>query len=255
MVKKGTIMTDLEDKVALVTGGARGIGKAIVMELAQQGCHCVISDIDLQGAEAVASRVKEMGLQALAVKADIANVAGVENLIQKVWDTYDRIDILVNNAGITRDNLLMRMHEEEWDLVLRVNLKGAFLCTKAVIRKMMKQRSGKIINISSVVGIMGNAGQANYAASKAGLIGFTKSVAKEVASRDIQVNAVAPGYIETEMTASLSQEIKNSYLDNIPAGRAGSPEEVAKVVIFLASPASNYITGQVIHVDGGLLMA
>ena len=174
----------------------------------------------------------------------------VDNIIKK----FGRIDILVNNAGITRDNLLMRMSEEEWDLVLKVNLKGAFLCTRKVIRGMMRQRSGKIINIASVVGIMGNAGQANYAASKAGIIAFTKSVAKEVASRNIQVNAVAPGYIETEMTAALPDEVKNSYLSNIPSRRAGTPEDVAKAVIFLASSASDYITGQVLQVDGGLLM-
>ena len=247
-------MGETEGKVALVTGGARGIGKAIALELARQGSDVVVSDIDLPGAEKVAQEVQKLSVRSIVVKTDISVGNEVDALIEKAIEGFGKIDILVNNAGITRDNLLMRMSEEEWDLVLRVNLKGVFLCTQRVIRGMMKQRSGKVINISSVVGVMGNAGQANYAASKAGLIGFTKSVAKEVASRNIQVNAVAPGYIETDMTADLPEEVKTSYLAGIPAKRPGKSEEVARVVSFLASSAADYITGQVIHVDGGLLM-
>jgi 3-oxoacyl-[acyl-carrier protein] reductase len=248
-------MGELQGNVALVTGGARGIGKAIVFELARQGSNVVISDVNIQGAEKVATEAREFGVSSLAMRTDVSVMNEVKDLMQKAEEKFGRIDILVNNAGITRDNLLMRMNDEEWDIVLRINLKSAFLCTRQVIRGMMKQRKGKIINVTSIVGVMGNAGQANYAASKAGLIGFTKSVAKEVASRNIQVNAVAPGFIETEMTANLSSEVKDSYLSNIPAKRSGSPEDVARVVVFLASSAADYITGQVIHVDGGLLMA
>lgn len=247
-------MDELQGKVALVTGGARGIGRSIVLELAHQGSDVVVSDVDFQGAEKVVREVEGLGLHSLAVKADVSEGDDVKMLVAKATEMFGRVDILVNNAGITRDNLLMRMREEEWDLVLRVNLKGAFLCTRGVVRGMMKQRRGKVINIASVVGVMGNAGQANYAASKAGLIGFTKSVAKEVASRNIQVNAIAPGYIETDMTADLPEEVKENFLASIPAKRPGSPEDVARVVAFLASSASDYMTGQVLHVDGGLLM-
>jgi 3-oxoacyl-[acyl-carrier protein] reductase len=248
-------MDELKGKVALVTGGARGIGKAIALELAEAGCHVIVSDIDLESSEKVVTEVEKFGVRSIAVKTDVSISNEVETLIKKGLNEFGQIDILVNNAGITRDNLLMRMTEEDWDLVLRINLKGAFLCTKHVIRHMMKQRNGKIINISSVVGVMGNPGQANYAASKAGLIGFTKSIAKETASRNIQVNAIAPGYIETEMTEKLSEEVKNWFLTNVPAKRPGLPKDVAKVVLFLATSASDYITGQVIHVDGGLLTA
>ena len=247
-------MGELKDKVALVTGGARGIGKAVALELAMKGCHVVVSDLDMENAEKTAYEIKSKGVRSLAVKSNVAESADVDILIKKVLEIFGRIDILINNAGITRDTLLMRMEEADWDLVLGVNLKSAFLCTKHIIRTMMKQRSGKIINMASVVGVMGNAGQSNYAASKAGLIGFTKSVAKEVAARNIQVNAVAPGFIETEMTEGLSEDVKENYLHNIPAKRMGSPEEIAKLVAFLASQDSDYITGQVIHIDGGLLM-
>ena len=248
-------MSELNDKVALITGGARGIGKAIVTELVKHGCDVVISDVDMNGAESVAEDMKKSGIRSLAFKADVSDAGQVDAMVTQTIESMGKLDILVNNAGITRDALLMRMREEDWDLVLKVNLKGAFLCTQKVIRSMMKQRSGKIINIASVVGIMGNVGQANYASSKAGLIGFTKSVAKEVSSKNIQVNAVAPGFIETEMTSDLSQEVKDLYLANIPAKRAGTPEDVARVVSFLASSSSDYITGQVIQVDGGLLIA
>ena len=247
-------MEGLKEKVAIVTGGGKGIGKAIVQELAFRGCRIVIPDIDIESAKRVAGEIEKSGGEAVAFKADVSSSAEVEEMIGKVIEKYGSIDILVNNAGITRDNLLMRMSEEEWDLVLKINLKSAFLCTKYVIRHMMKQRSGKVVNISSVVGVMGNAGQVNYASSKAGLIGLTKSAAKEVASRNVQVNAVAPGYIETEMTVNLPEEIKKGFLANIPSKRPGSPEDVARVVSFLVSPDSDYVTGQVIHVDGGLLM-
>ncbi|MCK4824571.1 3-oxoacyl-[acyl-carrier-protein] reductase [bacterium] len=248
-------MKALEGKVALVTGGARGIGKAVILKLAQQGCDITVSDIDLQGIERVKEEVEALGSGCIAVKADISNPDEVKKTVESTIERFKKIDILVNNAGITRDNLLMRMKEEDWDLVLRVNLKGAFLCTQKVIRGMMKQRSGKIINMASVVGLVGNAGQVNYAASKAGLIGFTKSVAKEVASRNIQVNAVAPGYIETEMTAHLPQDVRENFISNIPAQRSGTPGDVANVVLFLSSTASDYITGQVICVDGGLVIS
>ncbi|HDQ44543.1 MAG TPA: 3-oxoacyl-[acyl-carrier-protein] reductase [bacterium] len=247
-------MKDLKGKTAIVTGGARGIGKTLVTALASEGCHVLVSDIDGEGARRTAKETAGMGVETLAVQGDVSNAPDVEAMIDQCIETFGRIDILVNNAGITRDNLLMRMKEDDWDLVLKVNLKGAFLCTKQVVRSMMRQRSGKIVNIASVVGVMGNAGQANYAASKAGLIGFTKSVAKEVASKNIQVNAVAPGFIQTDMTEKLTSEVKETYMNHIPARMFGNPEDVAAAVIFLASSSSNYITGQVLHVDGGLVM-
>lgn len=249
-------MDELSGKVALVTGGGRGIGKAIVRELASQGADVVISDIDLTSAEQVATEVKSTyGVRSIGLQADVANASEVEAMVEKAVEVMGKIDILINNAGITRDTLLIRMDEKDWDLVLAVNLKGAFLCTRAVSRYMMKQRSGKIVNISSVVGLMGNAGQANYSASKAGLLGLTKSVAKELAGRNIQVNAVAPGFIETEMTAHLPQEVKEAFMSQIPMKRPGKPEDVARVVGFLVSSAADYVTGQVIPVDGGMVMA
>jgi 3-oxoacyl-[acyl-carrier protein] reductase len=247
-------LIDCKDKIALVTGSARGIGAAIAEKLAEAGCDLIISDIDLPGAEATAEKIRTAGRRAVAVKADVSLPDEAENLIKQAITEFGRLDVLVNNAGITRDNLVMRMSEAEWDAVIRVNLKGTFNCIKAVSRPMMKQRSGKIINISSVVGVMGNAGQANYSASKAGVIALTKSVAKEFGSRNIQVNAVAPGYIETEMTRNLPEAAKQSFLMLIPLQRAGQAEDVANIVLFLASSLADYVTGQVLHVDGGMVM-
>ena len=247
-------MITLGGKVALVTGSGRGIGAAIAFKLAEAGCNLVISDIDLNSAEQTAAKIKQMGRDAVALQADIAKFEQADNLIKGTIEKLGNIDILVNNAGITRDNLFMRMSEAEWDAVMSVNLKGTFNCTKAVTRPMMKQRSGKIINISSVVGVMGNVGQANYAASKAGVIGLTKSVAKELGARNIQVNAVAPGYIQTDMTKELKESAKQAFLNIIPLQRAGEAQDVAHTVLFLASPLSDYITGQVLHVDGGMVM-
>ncbi|MBN2104753.1 3-oxoacyl-[acyl-carrier-protein] reductase [bacterium] len=247
-------MEELTGKVALVTGSARGIGKAIVLELSKQGCNVIVMDIDLEGARETAKEAEAFGVKSLAIKTDVSQASDVDEMVKTANEMFGRIDILVNNAGITRDTLLMRMTEKDWDQVLDINLKGAFLCTKAVIRGMMKQRMGKIINMASVVGVGGNASQANYAASKAGLIGFTKAVAKEVATRNIQVNAIAPGYIETEMTAHLPKEAVEWFINNTPISKPGKPGDVAKTVLFLASSASDYITGQVIHVDGGMMM-
>ncbi|MDZ7369919.1 MAG: 3-oxoacyl-[acyl-carrier-protein] reductase [candidate division KSB1 bacterium] len=247
-------MISLEGKTAVVTGAARGIGAAIAEALAAAGCSVVISDIDLTTAEATAETIRSRGGRAIACKTDVSVPEQAEELISAAIREFGRLDILVNNAGITRDNLIMRMSEEEWDLVLRVNLKGVFNCIKAASRPMLKQRAGKIINIASVVGVMGNAGQANYSASKGGVIALTKSAAKEFGSRNIQVNAVAPGYIETDMTRGLPESAKQSFLNLIPLQRAGQPKDVADVVLFLASPLSDYVTGQVLHVDGGMVM-
>ncbi len=247
-------MINLQGKTAIVTGSARGIGAEIAVKLAQAGCNIVISDIDEQGARQMAEKIKSLGRDSLAIKADVSQMAQADGLIKQTVEKFGRVDILVNNAGITRDNLLMRMSEAEWDSVITVNLKGTFNCIKSVTRTMMKARSGKIINISSVVGVMGNAGQANYSASKAGVIGLTKSVAKEFGSRHIQVNAVAPGYIQTEMTKDLPEEAKKQFVTLIPLQRPGQAEDVANAVLFLASDLSDYITGQVLHVDGGMVM-
>lgn len=247
-------MGKLDQKVAVVTGSARGIGKSIALRLISEGAKVVISDINVESANATAMELKNAGADVLAISADVSKVEFAEHLVEETVKAFGRLDILVNNAGITRDTLLIRMSESDWDAVLQVNLKGSFNCLKAAAKTMVKQRSGKIINIASVVGLMGNFGQANYSASKAGLIGLTKTAAKELGARGINVNAVAPGYIETEMTKNLSDQAKENFLSVIPLKRPGTPEDVAKVVAFLASSDADYITGQVIVVDGGLLM-
>ncbi len=244
----------LEGKVALVTGGARGIGKAICERLASDGASLAIVDIMLDVAQATADEFVAKGVTAKAYAANVAVLEDAENTVNQVVADFGKVDILVNNAGITRDTLLMRMTEADFDAVIAVNLKGTFNFTKAACKVMMKARSGKIVNISSVVGRMGNAGQANYSASKAGVIGLTKTVAKEFAARNIQCNAVAPGYIETDMTGKLSEAATDQFLRVIPAGRGGKPEDVANVTAFLAGPDADYVTGQVINVDGGMLM-
>ena len=245
---------NLQGKIAIVTGSTRGIGRAIAEELAKQGAQVVISGRNAELAQTVAEAIQQKGGQAIAIPADVSQWEDAQALVQQTIQQWGRVDILVNNAGITRDNLLLRMSEADWDAVLQVNLKGAFNCTKSVTRQMMKQRYGRIINITSVVGLMGNAGQANYAASKAGLIGFTRSVARELASRNITCNAVAPGYIQTDMTDALDENVKEALLQQIPLGRLGEPADVARVVAFLCSDAAAYITGQVINVDGGMVM-
>ena len=244
----------LKGKVALVTGGAQGIGKSVALLLARNGADIVVSDINLEKAEETANEIGSIGPRAMAFKADVANSNDVERMVGAILEKFGKIDILVNNAGITRDKLILRMTEEDWDLVLNVNLKGTFNCTKAVVRHMAKQRSGKIVSIASVVGEMGNAGQANYAASKAGVIGFTKTIAREFAQRGINVNAIAPGYIETPMTDALPEKAKEELKRLIPMERLGRPEDVAEAVLFLVSEASSYITGQVLNVNGGIYM-
>jgi 3-oxoacyl-[acyl-carrier protein] reductase len=248
-------MKVLKDKVAVITGGARGIGKAIALELAEAGANIAITDIAPQpDMDAAVEEIKTLGVQAIAINSNASSFADTQQAVEKVIQQFKRLDILVNNAGITRDGLLLRMSEEDWDAVINVNLKSVFNYTKAVLKPMMGARSGKIINIASVVGLMGNAGQANYSASKAGIIGFTKSVAKELSSRNIQVNAVAPGYVETAMTAKLNEEQRKVLTDAIPLKRTALPKDIATVVKFLSSPDSDYITGQVISVNGGLYM-
>ena len=244
----------LHDRVAIITGGAQGIGRAIGLLLAQNGAQIVIADINDKQAEETAQEIALLGRKSLAVKVDVSNFSEAENLGKTVFDAFGQIDILVNNAGITRDGLFLRMKEEEWDAVIAINLKSVFNCSKAVIRYMGKQRGGKIISVASVVGQIGNIGQANYGASKAGIIGFTKTLAREFASRGIMVNAVAPGFIETGMTRTLPEKVREGFISNIPLGRMGTPEEIAEAVLFLATDASNYITGQVINVNGGLYM-
>lgn len=245
----------LTDKTAIVTGGSRGIGRAIAVALAAEGAKvAVVYAGNAAAAEETLALIKEQGGNAVAMQCDVADDAAVSAMVSAVKDQFGSVDILVNNAGITRDGLLMRMKESDWQAVLDTNLTGVFHCTKAVAKLMMKQRSGAIVNITSVVGQTGNAGQANYAAAKAGMIGFTKSVAKELASRGIRVNAVAPGCIDTDMTAVLSDAVKDAMLSSIPLGRVAQPEEVAKAVVFLTSDNASYITGQVLNVDGGMVM-
>ena len=243
----------LKDKVALVTGAARGIGRAIALGLASEGADIVIWDINIEEAKETSRDIEALGRRSLAQAIDVTNFSKVEEAVNKILDKFTKVDILVNNAGITKDNLLLRMSEADWDTVLNVNLKGTFNCTKAVSRFMLKQRCGKVINIASIIGIIGNAGQANYSASKAGIIALTKTAAKEFASRNINVNAIAPGFIQTEMTAKLPEEMKQKMLEMIPIARFGSPEDVAGVCVFLASEEANYITGQTIIVDGGMV--
>lgn len=243
----------LRNKVAIVTGGARGIGKAICLQLAKEGAKIVIFDLMDELALKVAEEIKKEGGECLAIPVDVSSICSVEQAVEKVIDKFKRIDILVNNAGITKDKLILRMKEEDWDKVIQVNLKGAFNCLKVVLKFMSRQRYGRIVNISSVIGLRGNAGQANYAASKAGLIALTKSAAKEFARRGITVNAIAPGFIQTSMTQELLS-IRKDLLNQIPLGRAGKPEEVAGLVSYLVSEDVAYITGETVRIDGGMSM-
>jgi len=244
----------LEGKTALITGASRGIGKAIAITYAKHGANVAFTDLEVnEAAKEVEAEIKAQGVKGKAYASDASSYQDSEEVVNEILQDFDRIDILVNNAGITRDTLLMRMTEEQWDLVIKVNLKSAFNLTKVVQKIMLKQKEGSIINMSSVVGIKGNAGQANYAASKAGLIGLTKSVALEFGSRNIRCNAIAPGFIETEMTASLDENVVKKWVENIPLRRSGSPEDVANCAVFLASDLSSYMTGQVFQVDGGML--
>ncbi|MGC9364273.1 MAG: 3-oxoacyl-[acyl-carrier-protein] reductase [Fidelibacterota bacterium] len=242
------------EKVVLVTGSGRGIGRTIAETFARQGATIVLSDYNAEALTDAKQEFLGKKYPSLALPCDVTREDQVNELIEQIVNTYNRIDIIVNNAGITRDTLLMRMKTEQWDAVINTNLKGVFLVTKAVTKQLIKQRFGKIINISSVIGLIGNAGQGNYAASKAGVIGFTKSVARELASRNITVNAIAPGYIETEMTRILDEKSKETMLSAIPLKRAGNSQDVANAALFLASPLADYITGQVIKVDGGMVM-
>lgn len=244
-----------ESKVIFVTGGSRGIGKEVALKYAENGYDVVINYVsDKTDVEGLRKEFDEKGVQSLILKADVSKADEVENVVKQAIEKFGKIDVLVNNAGITKDNLLMRMSEEEFDRVIEINLKGTYLVTKAVTKYMMKKRQGSIINLSSVVGVAGNAGQCNYSASKAGIIGFTKSIAKELASRNIRANAVAPGFIQTDMTDVLPDSVKDSIHNQIPLKRMGSAREVANLIYFLGSEESSYITGQVIHVDGGMLM-
>ncbi|MGI6678490.1 MAG: 3-oxoacyl-[acyl-carrier-protein] reductase [Dehalobacterium sp.] len=248
----------LEGKVALVTGGSQGIGKAVVGELARRGCHVGVNYVDFgqnrEQAEALVKELQAAGRQAMALQGNVADAAEVDKMVQELSQHFGRIDILVNNAGITKDNLIMRMKESDWDDVINVNLKGTYNCCKSVVKLMVKQKYGKIVNVASVVALMGNAGQANYAASKAGVMGLTKSLARELASRNINVNAVAPGFIATAMTDSLTEKAREGLINQIPLQRLGTADDVARVVAFLVSENADYITGQTIPVDGGMVM-
>ncbi|WP_342509399.1 3-oxoacyl-[acyl-carrier-protein] reductase [Sporosarcina sp. FSL K6-2383] len=242
-------------KTAIVTGASRGIGREIALLLAKEGARVAVNYSGSKDkADEVVQSITESGGEAFAIQADVSNADSVKAMVDQMLETFGSIDILVNNAGITRDNLLMRMKDDEWDDVININLKGVFLCTKGVTRQMMRQRTGKIVNVASIVGVSGNPGQANYVAAKAGVIGFTKTAAKELASRNINVNAVAPGFITTDMTDTLNEEVKTQMLTAIPLGKLGSPADVAKTVAFLLSDDAAYITGQTIHVDGGMVM-
>ena len=245
---------ELQNKVALVTGGAQGIGKTISEELVRNGAHVVLGDVNLEGAQATAEAINNNGGSASAVKIDVSNLAEVKQVFDSILKDKKPVDILINNAGITRDGLMIRMKELDWDSVLNINLKGTFLCSQQAAKQMMKQKSGAIVNIASIVGVMGNFGQANYSASKAGVIGLTKTLAREVASRGIRVNAVAPGFIDTEMTQVLDESVRQKLIEQIPLAKLGLPEDVARCVAFLVSDRSSYITGQVINVNGGMLM-
>ncbi len=244
----------LTEQVAVITGAGRGIGKAIAERLALKGAKVVIADLNLQDAEAVAKEISSKGAEARAVSVDVSSSESVKTMFNEVVKDFGAIDILINNAGITRDTLVLRMKEEDWDAVINVNLKSVFLCSKEAIRVMAKKRYGRIVNIASVVAFMGNPGQANYSASKAGIVGLTKTLAREYASRGITVNAVAPGFIQTAMTEKLPENVKEEMLKSIPLGRFGTVQDVANAVEFLASPESGYITGHVIHVNGGMYM-
>jgi len=247
-------MLGIEEKVAVVTGAGQGIGREIALALAEYGAHVAVIDINIDSAKKTAELVKGKGVDSIALKCDVGDLKDVERCVSEIMEWKGAIHFLVNNAGITRDNLLVRMSEEEWDLVLKVNLKGTFNFTKAVSKHMMKQRFGRIVNISSVIGVMGNAGQSNYGASKAGIIGFTKSVAKELAGRNITANAIAPGFISTPMTEALPEERKEMMRNMIPLGRFGTGQDDASVVLFLVSELADYVTGQVVHCDGGMVM-
>lgn len=248
-------MSRFEGKSAIVTGASRGIGREIALQLGREGAKVVVNySGSKEKAEEVVQLIQEAGGEAFAIQADVSNADSVTNLVDETIATFGSIDILVNNAGITKDNLLMRMKEDEWDDVIDINLKGVFLCTKGVTRQMMRQRAGKIVNVASIVGVSGNPGQANYVAAKAGVIGLTKTSAKELASRNIYVNAVAPGFITTEMTDALSEDVKEQMLATIPLAKLGNAEHVAKTVLLLLSEDADYITGQTIHVDGGMVM-
>jgi len=247
-------MSQLQNQIAVVTGAGRGIGRAIALKFAAEGADVACVSRTQENSEKVASEIRALGRKAWAHAVDVTDAGAVNAAAEKILTECGRVDILVNNAGVTRDNLLMRMSEAEWDAVLDTNLKGAFLFTKAFSRALLKQRSGRIINVASVIGLTGNAGQCNYAASKAGLIGFTKSVAREMASRGITVNVLAPGFIETDMTAGLNEDLRANVLKQIPLGSFGQPDDIAGVAVFLAGPASRYITGQVLAVDGGMVM-
>src|ERR1051326_950854 len=247
-------MSQLTGQVAVVTGAGRGIGRAIALKFAAEGADVVCVSRTMENSEKVAGEIRALGGKAWAHAVDVADAAAVAATAEKILEEATRVDILVNNAGVTRDGLLMRMSEADWDTVLDTNLKGAFLFTKAFTRAFLKQRSGRIINVASVIGLVGNAGQCNYAASKAALLGFTKSVARELASRSINVNALAPGFVETDMTAALSPELKTHILSTVPMKKFGQPEDIANAALFLAGPGAQYVTGQVLTVDGGMVM-